>query len=526
MGVIKNKFRSKEITRRELITNATKLAAGCAVFPQGAFIARHEMGSTDKSDRDLLPHAAAKRIFLDERFLLYNKTAEILFNEFAKDLPIIDYHCHLPAEEIALNKQFDNLTKIWLDGDHYKMRAMRANGVDEAYITGNASDLEKFMKWAETVPYTLRNPLYHWTHLELKRYFNINNLLNKTTAREIYDEASSLLRTEDFKVQKLIVRNRVELICTTDDPISDLSYHKKIIRDGYSVKVLPAWRPEKVMAADDTTEYNKYLDKLSESSGVAIYNFQDLLDALKNRQEFFNSTGCKLSDNSVETFYTEPYTESEVNRIFIRVRSGASLNASETAKLKSALLLQLAVMNHRLGWTQQFHIGALRNNNSRMFKQAGPDKGFDSIGDLAIARPMAKFFDQLEKMGKLTRTIVYNLNPKDSEVTATMIGNFNDGKTPGKMQYGSAWWFFDQKQGIERQLNTLSNMGLLSRFVGMLTDSRSFLSYPRHEYFRRILCNLIGTDVENGELPDDMELIGNMVKQICYYNAKEYFKFE
>ncbi|MEI8224501.1 MAG: glucuronate isomerase [Bacteroidota bacterium] len=520
-----DKWKGKPLTRRQLVSKTTAVAAGLALFPADIIKSKKDENSIDRSNGHLLSDQIYKKSFLDDDFLLHNKTAELLYHEYAKDLPIIDYHCHLSSEEIAANKQFENLSKIWLEGDHYKMRAMRANGVDEKYITGNASDREKFMKWAETVPYTLRNPLYHWTHLELKRYFGIDKLLNSITAKEIYDEATSLLVTEDFRAQKLIKKSNVEVMCTTDDPVSDLRYHQEIINQGYSVKVLPAWRPDKVMAAENTEEYNRYIDKLSEVSGLSISKYQDLLQALIKRQEYFNSMGCKLSDHGVETFLAEPYTEPEINNIFTKVRSGKHLSEIELLKFKSALLVQLSEMDHQFGWTQQFHIGALRNNNTRLFKKIGPDKGFDSIGDFEIAKSMSKFFDHLEQKERLTKTIVYNLNPRDNEVIITMIGNFNDGITPGKMQYGSAWWFLDQKNGIERQLNTLSDMTLLSRFVGMLTDSRSFLSYPRHEYFRRILCNLIGTDVENGELPADMELIGNMVKGICYYNAKEYFKF-
>jgi len=463
--------------------------------------------------------------FLDDNFLLQNRTAEILYHEHAKDLPIIDYHCHLPPDEIASNRQFENLTKIWLDGDHYKWRAMRDNGIDEKFITGNAPDQEKFRKWAETVPYTIRNPLYHWTHLELKRYFGIGRILNSKTADDIYNEATRLLQQDDYRVQGLILKRNVEIICTTDDPVDDLHFHREIARQDFPVRVLPAWRPDKAMAAEDPVAYNKYLDKLSEVSGIQIDRYDDLLQALHKRQEFFNSQGCRLSDHGIETFYAEDFTDEEINTIFKKVRSGKSITPGELLKLKSALLLKFAEMDHDYGWTQQFHIGAIRNNNKRMFKLLGPDKGYDSIGDFEVSRPMARLFNTLAERQKLTKTIVYNLNPRDNELLATMIGNFNDGTIPGQMQYGSGWWFLDQKDGMIKQMNALSNLGLLGRFVGMLTDSRSFLSYPRHEYFRRILCNLIGTDVENGELPDDLDLLGELVEGICYYNAKKFFNF-
>lgn len=463
--------------------------------------------------------------FMDENFLLQSKIAEKLYHDFAKDLPIIDYHCHLPPDEIAENKQFANLTKIWLDGDHYKWRAMRANGVAEEYCTGNAPDEQKFRKWAATVPYTLRNPLYHWTHLELKRYFEINTILDPSTAGIIYKEASQKLNTKEFSVQNLLKKMNVELVCTTDDPIDSLENHNIIKSLMFRVKVLPTWRPDKAMAAENPEVYNNYIDKLSEIAEIEILKYSDLISALRKRQAFFNSMGCRLSDHGIEAFYAEEYTLSEVENIFAKVRSGKTLDNLSLLKFKSALLFELAIMDHELGWTQQFHIGALRNNNSRMFNLLGPDKGYDSIGDFEMARSMSKFFSRLENIEKLTKTIVYNLNPRDNELIATMTGNFNDGSIPGKMQFGSGWWFLDQKDGMEKQMNTLSSLGLLSRFVGMLTDSRSFMSFPRHEYFRRILCNLIGKDVENGELPNDMKLLGKTVQDISYFNAKAYFGF-
>lgn len=463
--------------------------------------------------------------FLDDNFLLQNRTAEMLYHEHARNMPIIDYHCHLSPSEIAEDKIFKNITRIWLNGDHYKWRAMRANGIPEELITGDASDIDKFRKWAETVPYTLRNPLYHWTHLELNRYFGILKLLNPATADEIYKETSEMISSPEFSVRNLLRRMKVEIVCTTDDPADSLEYHRKIHDDGFEIKILPAWRPDKSMAVETPGSYNKYLDQLAASADADINSYQALLDALQVRHDYFHERGCRLSDHGMETFYAESYSDSEIAMIFKRIRSGNFLNREEIHKFKSAMLVVFGEMDHEKGWTQQFHIGAIRNNNSRMFKLLGPDTGFDSIGDFKIARPMSRFLDRLESQGKLPRTIVYNLNPRDNELLMSMIYNFNDGSVPGKMQFGSGWWFLDQKDGIEKQINILSNMGMLSRFVGMLTDSRSFLSYPRHEYFRRILCNLIGTDVENGELPDDPELLGRMVENICYYNAKDYFGF-
>ncbi|MBE9510218.1 MAG: glucuronate isomerase [Bacteroidetes bacterium] len=463
--------------------------------------------------------------FLDKNFLLQSQTAEKLYHEYARDLPIIDYHCHLPPEDIANNRKFETITQIWLNGDHYKWRAMRANGISEDYCTGNVNDEEKFMKWAETVPYTMRNPLYHWTHLELRRYFNINKLLNPDSAKVIYETCNTLLNTDDFSTQNLLRKMNVEIVCTTDDPLDSLEHHKKISDNNSDIKVLPTFRPDKAMAVENPVTYNQYLNKLGESTELDIISFTELIDALKKRHDFFTGMGCKLSDHGIDTFYAENFTVDEISKIFRKIRSGKTPDQYETQKYKSALLLELAIMNHENGWTQQFHYGALRNNNSMMLNRTGPDNGFDSIGDEPVARSMSLFLDRLAARKKLTKTIIYNLNPKDNELVASMTGNFQDGTIPGKIQFGSGWWFLDQKNGIEQQLNSLSNMGLLSRFVGMLTDSRSFLSYPRHEYFRRVLCNLIGEDVEKGELPQDMEFLGKIVQDVCYYNASNYFKF-
>jgi glucuronate isomerase len=462
--------------------------------------------------------------FLDKDFLLDNDTAVGLYHNHAAPMPIIDYHCHLIPEQIAEDKKFENLTQIWLAGDHYKWRAMRANGVDEEYCTGNKSDREKFMKWAETVPATLRNPLYHWTHLELQRYFGIHELLGPDTAASVYERCSEMLKTEDYSVRSLIRKMNVEVICTTDDPVDSLEHHRKIREDGFETRVLPAWRADKAMAVEDPEVYNAYLSKLEEASGTSISSYMDLLTALAARHDFFHGEGCRISDHGIETFYAEEFQHTEIERIFLKIRDGRRLNREEVLKFKSALLFELAVMDHEKDWVQQFHVGALRNNNTRRLHELGPDTGFDSIGDFEMGRALSRFLDKLDQHDQLAKTIVYNLNPGDNALMMTMIYNFSDGRTPGKMQFGSGWWFLDQKYGMTEQLNTLSSLGLLSRFVGMLTDSRSFLSYPRHEYFRRLLCNLVGKDVENGEIPNDPGSLKGLIQNICYYNARNYFK--
>lgn len=441
-------------------------------------------------------------------------------------MPIIDYHCHLSPEDIANDRKFANLTQIWLEGDHYKWRAMRTNGVPERFCTGDADDYAKFEKWAATVPYTMRNPLYHWTHMELKRPFGVEKILKPETAREIYDTCTSLLQTDAYSVRGILKQMNVEIICTTDDPIDSLEYHQKIKANGSGLTVLPTFRADKVLAIEQPDVFLPYVEKLEAASGVAIGNYQQLLDALQQRHNFFHEQGCRLSDHGLETVYAANYTEAEGQAIFAKALSKQTLTPDEVLKYKSAMLMHLALMDHAKDWTQQFHLGALRNNNTRMMRELGPDTGFDSIGDFDVARPLSRFMDKLDNSNQLAKTILYNLNPSQNELYATMIGNFNDGSTPGKIQYGSAWWFLDQKDGMEKQMNALSNMGLLSRFVGMLTDSRSFLSYPRHEYFRRLLCNMLGNDVENGELPaSEMQWLGQMVEDICYNNAKSYFKF-
>jgi len=461
--------------------------------------------------------------FLDKDFLLENDTAIRLYHDVAAGMPIIDYHCHLDPGLIAGDAVFENLTQVWLAGDHYKWRAMRANGVEERFCTGDAGDEEKFLKWAETVPVTLRNPLYHWTHLELRRYFGIEDLLNPETAMEIYEKAGTMLQTKEFSVRGLIRKMNVEVICTTDDPVDSLEHHLQLRESNFETKVLPAWRPDRAMAVEDAVSYNQYLDLLEEASGSSINTYMDLLTALQNRHDHFHEMGCRISDHGLESFYAEDFDHQDIERIFTKVRNGRSLNKKDVGLFKSAMLVELAVMDHEAGWAQQFHVGAIRNNNTRLFRELGPDTGFDSMGDFRMARSMSGFLDRLDLQNQLARTIVYNLNPADNALMATMAANFNDGLIPGKMQFGSAWWFLDQKYGMSDQINTLSSLGLLSRFVGMLTDSRSFLSFPRHEYFRRILCNLVGKDVENGEIPDDGSLLENLIQNVCYYNAKEYF---
>jgi glucuronate isomerase len=461
--------------------------------------------------------------FLDEHFLLNNRTAQRLYHEYAEAQPIIDYHCHLSAALIAEDHQFANLTQAWLAGDHYKWRAMRANGVSEDYCTGSEPDSEKFKQWAYTVPYTLRNPLYHWTHLELQRYFGVKEVLNPSTAASVYQHCSEMLASPSYSVRGLLRKMNVEVICTTDDPADDLAHHKAIRESGFEIRILPAFRPDNALMVDKPQAYEAYLSKLEAASGISISSYTDLLDALKNRHDFFALSGCTVSDHGLEEMFASDFTLAEVSRIFERSRSGRTLSAEETHVFKSALLHQLAEWDAEKGWVQQYHLGALRNNNSRLLHELGPDTGWDSIGDFPQGRALSSFLDKLDKKGKLTKTILYNLNPADNALFATMIGNFNDGSYPGKMQFGSAWWFLDQKDGMTQQLNALSNMGLLSRFVGMLTDSRSFLSYPRHEYFRRLLCRLFGAEVEAGELPNDLPWIGKVISDICYANARNYF---
>jgi glucuronate isomerase len=464
--------------------------------------------------------------FLDENFLLSTETAKHLYHEFAKQMPIVDYHNHLPPDEVASDKRFDNISRVWLNGDHYKWRAMRTNGVNESFITGDKPDAEKFKAWAKTVPYTMRNPLYHWTHLELQRYFGITDILNEDSAAKIYEQSSALLQTPGYSVKGLLERMNVQMICTTDDPVDNLQYHQQVAAQGWKVKMFPAFRPDKAMNVDDAVTFNNYLTLLEKAADISISTYNDYLAALKKRHDYFAANNCGVSDHGLEEIYAEDYTATEIAGIFAKIRSGGALTLDENRKFKSAMLVTFAEWDCERGWVQQYHLGALRNNNTRMLKQLGPDTGWDSIGDFSQAKALAKFLNRLDTNNKLAKTIIYNLNPADNELFATMIGNFNDGSVAGKVQFGSGWWFLDQKDGMMKQMNALSNMGLLSRFVGMITDSRSFLSFPRHEYFRRILCNLYGDEIENGELPNDINWIGKTIQDICYHNARNYFGWQ
>ena len=472
------------------------------------------------------PSARAPRPFLTDDFLLRTRRAQELYARYAAPQPIVDYHCHLSPQEIAQDRRFENLTAIWLAGDHYKWRALRANGIPERLITGAATDREKFQAWAETVPKCLRNPLYHWTHLELRRPFGITDrLLDGTSAQGIWEQCGSLLARPEFSARGIMRQMNVAVVCTTDDPIDSLEAHRQIAADGFGVQVRPTWRPDKGMAIEDPAAFNAYLAKLEACSGQSIATVEQYLQAVSIRHDYFHANGCRLSDHGLDTVYAERYSASELARIFAKVRSGQVPDAMETALFKSAMLHEWAVMDHRRGWVQQFHIGAMRNNNSRLFRSNGPDQGVDSLDDQNYARPLSRFLDRLDDADQLAKTIVYNLNPRDNEMLATLLGDFQDGSVAGKLQFGAAWWFLDQKDGMERQLDCLSHLGLLSRFVGMLTDSRSFLSYTRHEYFRRILCAKLGAEMEQGELPDDLGLVGGLVANICYGNAAAFFDF-
>ena len=463
---------------------------------------------------------------MNDNFLLFSDTARHLYHDIAATLPIIDYHCHLSPKEIAEDKRFSNITELWLGGDHYKWRAMRANGVPEHYITGDASPWEKFEKWAETLPYTLRNPLYHWSHLELKTAFGIDKVLNPSTAREIFDKCNECLQRPEYSARGLMLRYNVETVCTTDDPVDSLEYHRQIRESGFKVKVLPAWRPDKAMAVENPESYNAYLKLLEKASGIHIESYPDLIAALRNRHDFFASQGCSVADHGVSDFPWAEASDNEINNLFLKVRTGDLLTSSEVTKLKTAILLELCRMNHEKGWVQQFHFGPLRNVNTRMYRQLGPDTGFDTIGDYSCATAIASFLNALDLEDRLTKSILYNINPADNTWVAAMIGNFQDGSVAGKIQMGSGWWFNDQLFGMQAQMDALSMQGLLSRFVGMLTDSRSFLSYPRHEYFRRVLCNILGEDIERGLIPvEEMARVEDMVRDICYNNVKSYFKF-
>jgi len=460
--------------------------------------------------------------FITENFLLHSKEAEVLYHEYAEDMPIIDYHNHLSPKQIAKDLLIGNITDAWLDGDHYKWRAMRANGIDEKYITGDSSKAEKFNKWAETVPYTLRNPLFHWTHLELKRYFNIDQILQPQTASAVYAQANEVLASKT--PSQLLEQMKVEVICTTDDPTDSLEHHQEIARKDIFTKVLPTFRPDALLLIENDTFLN-YIQRLEISVGHSIESLDDLLGAVQNRVDYFNELGCRLSDYGLEQIFAFDFTDKEAGNVFQKRLSGKVVSNQEASLYASCILFHLCKMYHTKGWVQQFHLGALRNNNDRLLRQVGADAGCDSIGDFNQAGSMSRFFNRLDAEECLSKTITYNLNPSYNEVFATMMGNYSESGIPGKMQFGSGWWFLDQKDGMEKQMNALSNMGLLSRFVGMLTDSRSLLSYPRHEYFRRILCDLMAEDIRKGLVPNDIPFIGKMIQDICYHNAVNYFKF-
>ena len=462
--------------------------------------------------------------FIHENFILGNRTAEKLYHKYSGNQPIVDFHCHLSPAAIAEDRQFSNLTQAWLEGDHYKWRAMRTNGVGETYCTGNGSDTEKFKKWAETVPATVGNPLYHWTHLELARYFKITELLSPSTASAIYEKASAMLQTKEFSTRSLIRKMNVEVICTTDDPTDNLEHHVKL-KGYFEITVLPTFRPDNAVKTEDPEKFRAYVQKLEQVSGTEIRDFEALIEALNNRHMFFHEMGGRLSDHGLDRFYFNDAKASEVDKIFKNLLKGDTITVEDAEKYKTAIMIELCRMNHKRGWTQQFHVGAMRNNNARMFRLMGPDTGWDSIGIPQDALKMSKFLSALDNSDQLAKTILYNLNPADNEMMITMAGNFNDGSSAVKVQYGAAWWFLDQKSGMEKHLRDIAALGLLRRFIGMVTDSRSFLSYPRHEYFRRLVCNYVGEEVEKGLIPDEEELLKPLIEGISYRNAKEYFGF-
>lgn len=464
--------------------------------------------------------------FIHEDFLLSTETARRLYHQHAAAQPILDYHCHLSPKDIAENRRFNNLFEIWLEGDHYKWRAMRANGIDERYCTGDAAPFDKFTAWAKTVPHTLRNPLYHWTHLELKRYFGIEELLDETTAPAIWERANALLAGRDLTAHGILSRFRVKALCTTDDPTDDLGHHKSIATSELETRVFPAFRPDKALNVHLPEAFNAWVDRLAESSNVDIMKFANFLDALRRRHSFFHEMGCRLSDRGINHCYADFCSDRVAAQVFDKARAGRAVTPKQHGQFASFMMLFFGRLDAEKGWTQQLHLGARRNANTRMSQKLGPDTGFDSMGDWRQVDALGAYLDRLDQESALPKTIIYNVNPVDNYTFATMIGNFQDGKIPGKMQFGSGWWFLDQKDGMEWQINALSNTGLLSRFVGMLTDSRSFMSYPRHEYFRRVLCNVIGKDIENGEIPDRDDLVGPMIRNICYENARQYLGLE
>ncbi len=466
------------------------------------------------------------KTFLHDDFLLQSPAAVRLYHEYAAPMPVVDYHNHLPPQAIAADSCFENLTQAWLQGDHYKWRAMRAHGIAEEFITGAAPDRDKFIRWAETVPYTVRNPLFHWTHLELKRYFGVDELLTPETAGSIYDRCSDMLRSPAYSVRKLLQMMKVKLVCTTDDPADSLEYHQSMRHEGSALVMLPAFRPDMAMKVEEPAAFRQYVTGIANVSGCAVNDLDTYMQALKSRHRHFAAAGCSVSDHGLEEIYADTTSDETAATLFKKLLRGEALRVDETGSLKSWFLFAFALWDHAEGWVQQYHLGALRNNNRRKLRQLGPDTGWDSIGDWAQASSLSRFLSRLDENDQLAKTILYNLNPANNAMMATMTGNFNDGIIPGKIQWGSAWWFLDQKEGMISQLNTLSNMSLISHFVGMLTDSRSFLSFPRHEYFRRLLCNLFGNDMEEGELPHDFNWIGRIIQDICFNNAVAYFNWK
>ena len=463
--------------------------------------------------------------FMCKDFVLENETASILYHKYAEPQPIIDYHNHLPPEDIANDRVYKTITEVALSGDHYKWRAMRINGIQEKYITGDATDKEKWDAWAATMPKTLRNPLFHWQHLELQRYFGIKEILSPKTADEIYEKCNAMLAQSGFSARGLLRAQNVEVVCTTDDPIDSLEHHISVKEEGIALKMLPTFRPDKALALDNPTQWNEYIDKLADAAKMNIENYSDFKAAIKDRHDFFHEVGCRLSDHGLPEPYGADFSETEIVQAFEKIRAGKEILESEKLKMRTAFMVYFGQLNAAKDWTMQLHMGPIRNNSTRMFNQLGPDAGFDSIGDRPIAEALSRFLNKLDITAELPRTILYNIKPSDNETLATMCGNFSDGSIAGKIQFGSGWWFLDQKDGMKKQMEALSQLGLISRFVGMLTDSRSFLSFPRHEYFRRILCNLFGQDMENGEIPYDLEMVGAIIEDICYNNAKEFFGF-
>ncbi len=464
--------------------------------------------------------------FVHDDFLLHSEPARRLYHGFAAPEPILDYHGHLPPADIARDRRFQDLFEIWLEGDHYKWRAMRANGVAERYCTGDAPPHDKFLAWARTVPHTLRNPLYHWTHLELQRYFGIEELLSESTARSVWERASAALASGELTTRGILRKFRVQALCTTDDPCDDLAHHKTIAASEKAFRIFPTFRPDKALAADHPAMFAAWVERLAATANTTITSLRDFQDALSKRHDYFHSLGGRLSDHGINRCFADDCTEQEAARIFDRARAGQAASPAEHRKFASFLMLFFGRLDAEKGWTKQLHVGARRNSNTRRTRELGPDTGFDSIGDWPQVDALCGYLDRLDQQNALPKTIVYNLNPADNYAVATAIGNYQDGSVAGKIQFGGAWWFLDQKEAIEWQLNALSHVGLLSRFVGMLTDSRSFMSFPRHEYFRRVLCDLLGRDIERGEIPGDERLVGEMVRNICFGNAREYLGLE